>query len=190
MEQREIHHKSLLLQLMKPSRYADIEQNKEDQILAFMKEITPSPHLSAERPQQHLNMVHRPASGPAIIEFVPQKINIPEPEAFLIASIVCLVHTQQISKLYLLKNGEWQGHVIEPLMAKIIEHLYRWSKWPANRRGRKVSEMRDLCNAKNPRSADSTISTRISRIEKFCEKQNIPPLIVQGEDKRWYFNVF
>ena len=124
------------------------------------------------------------------IEFVPQKINIPEPEAILIATTVCLVHTENASKLYLLKNGEWHSYNIEPLMVKIIEHLFRWSKWPANRRGRKVSEMRDLCGAKSFRSAESTISTRINRIEKFCLEQNIPPLIVQGEDKRWYFNAF
>lgn len=170
----------LLLQLMRPSRYADIEQNKEDQVLAFVREADAHPHPFKTQ--------FRSGSNPVTIEFAPQKINIPEPEAFLIASTICLVHTQQIIKLYLLKNGEWQGHAIEPLMAKIIEHLYRWSAWPANRRGRKVSEMRELCNAKNHRSSDSTISTRINRIEQFCLWNNIPPLIVQGEDKRWYFN--
>ncbi len=167
---------------MRTAQYADVEQNKEDQLLAFVRETDAPPPFSAAS--------HRRSDHPITIEFTPQKINIPEPEAFLIASTVCLVHTPLISKLYLLKNGEWQAYAIEPLMAKIIEHLFRWSAWPANRRGRKVSEMRNLCGAKSTRSADSTISSRVKRIEEFCEKHNIPPLIVQGEGKRWYFNKF
>lgn len=123
------------------------------------------------------------------IEFIPSPVSIPEPEAYRIRSDACIVRTDGKTGLYFQQNAEWKYHDVEPLELKIVENLYRASKLPANQRGRKVMELATLCETKNERSAQSAVSKCIRNIMSLCEDANIAPLLVQGDDRRWYFNV-
>jgi hypothetical protein len=124
------------------------------------------------------------------VEYLPKKVNIPEPDAFPITSSACLVNRTDAHKLYLLKNGEWEMRMITPLMARILEHLFRYREHPANRRGRRVKDMRNLCGSKQERNADSVISRGIKQINTFCKTEGIPPFLMQGEEERWYFHKY
>ncbi|MDD4628764.1 MAG: hypothetical protein PHE68_05225 [Candidatus Peribacteraceae bacterium] len=178
---KEAPPKSTLLELYRKQRYDEVERNKEETLLAIIHDSVPRTN-----PPPPI----RQSSHHTTIEFLPKKVNIPEKDALLITSIACLVNRTEVHKVYILKNGEWVMRMVTPLMARILEHLFRYCRHPANRRGQRVKDMRDLCSARKARDADSVISRGIKQIEVFCEQEKIPPFLIQGEEDRWYFNQY